>query len=93
MQVCLDILDTAIANPVPPVDTGVPEEVRDATRVACNASVVHQADRMQRELVGKRMWEFRELSSSSGGKAASCKEAAQVRVDVVFVPLSWSLVN
>ena len=27
----------------------VPEEVREASRVACNASVVHQADRMLRD--------------------------------------------
>ena len=84
MQVCLAIVDTAFANPVPPSPIGVPEEVRDASRVACNASVVHQADRMLRDLVGKRMRDFREESSSgSGGEAASCKEAAQVCVVVV----------
>ena len=87
LQVCLAIADAAFANPVPPVAAnGVSEEVRDASRVACNASVVHQADRMLRDLVGKRMREFRESSSSSvsggevAGEVAPNKEAAQVGV-------------
>ena len=92
-QVCLAIVDTAFANPVLPVAAGVPEEVRDASRVACNASVVHQADRMLRDLVGKRMREFRESSTNSGVEATSNKEAAQVCVDVVHVPHPRSLVN
>ena len=85
-QVCLAIVDTAFANPVPPVGAGVPEEVRDASRVACNASVVHQADRMLRDLVGKRMREFRETSAGPGeaaGEAASDKATSKVCVVVV----------
>ena len=86
-QVCLAIVDTAFANPVLPSSApAVPEEVRDASRVACNASVVHQADRMLRDLVGKRMREFRETSAGPGeaaGEAASDKATSKVCVVVV----------
>merc|ERR1719458_2174436 len=76
LEVCLAIVDTAFANPVLPSSApAVPEEVRDASRVACNASVVHQADRMLRDLVGKKMREFRE-STSEGDED---KDAVQVR--------------
>ena len=79
-QVCLAIVDTAFANPVLPSSApAVAEEVRDASRVACNASVVHQADRMLRDLVGKKMREFREDSFSEADEAPD-KSAAQVRV-------------
>ena len=80
-QVCLAIVDTAFANPVLPSSApAVPEEVRDASRVACNASVVHQADRMLRDLVGKKMREFRESTS----EADEDKDAVQVRVVLMF---------
>ena len=73
------IVDTAFANPVQPSSSaaaaGVPEEVRDASRVACNASVVHQADRMLRDLVGKKMREF--AADSSSVEAAAKKSRSQ----------------
>ena len=59
-QVCLAVVETAFGNPVLPAPPAVPEEKRDASRVACNASVVHQADKMLRDLVGKKMREFRD---------------------------------
>ena len=65
---------------LPSAAAAVPEEVREASRVTCNASVVHQADRMLRDLVGKKMREFRESTS----EADEDKDAVQVRVVLMF---------
>jgi len=58
----LDLVDSivlaATANPIAPVET-VSEEVREKDRVACSASLVHQADKYLRGMVNKRMGELR----------------------------------
>ena len=52
------IVEAATNNPVTPVET-VNEEEREKDRVACSASLVHQADKCLRGLVNRRMGELR----------------------------------
>jgi len=57
------IVIAATVNPVTPIET-VSEEVREKDRVACSASLVHQADKYLRGIVNKRMGKFRDKGLS-----------------------------
>ena len=65
------IVEAATNNPVTPVET-VSEEDREKDRVACSASLVHQADKYLRGLVNKKMGELR----SHGLSKEDMKEAS-----------------
>jgi len=58
LELVESIVQSATENPVTPGET-VSEEVRELDRVACSASVVHQADKYLRGLVNRRMGELR----------------------------------
>ena len=58
LELVESIVQAATANPVTPVEN-VSEEVREKDRVACSASLVHQADKYLRGFVNKRMGELR----------------------------------
>ena len=72
LELVESIVQAATANPVTPVET-VSEEVREKDRVACSASLVHQADKYLRGMVNKRMTELR----TQGLSKESMKEVSQ----------------
>ena len=59
LPMCAQVIEMAFANPARVVEPTVSSEERDASRAACTANVVHQADKMLRDCVGDSIKEFR----------------------------------
>ena len=54
--------------------------LRDKSRIACSASVVHQADKLLRKIVGAKIKEFTSNSTAEGNDVPPPKSKADVQV-------------
>eukprot|EP00092_Neocalanus_flemingeri_P014854 GFUD01016038.1.p1 GENE.GFUD01016038.1~~GFUD01016038.1.p1 ORF type:complete len:326 (+),score=83.05 GFUD01016038.1:39-1016(+) len=77
LELVESIVEAATVNPVIPVET-VSEEVKEKDRVACSASLVHQADKYLRGMVNKKMGEMK----SQGLNKEGMKEASHTIYNV-----------
>jgi len=76
------IVEAATNNPVTPVET-VSEEDREKDRVACSASLVHQADKCLRGLVNKKMGELRSQGLSKEDMRGASHNIYNVKGEVL----------
>lgn len=65
------IVSLALQNPVKPIPE-VDQEARDRSRAKCTASIVHQADKVLRKQIGRRM---KDVKSESDGDAKVLEDA------------------
>ena len=77
------VIEAAASNPVQEALPDVSEEERARDRVACTASVVHQADKILRSLVNKRMLSFKKSGLSREEMNTASKKIYSVKSEVL----------
>ena len=77
------VIDAATDNPVQEIVPKVSEEEREKDRVACDASVIHQADKCLRSFVNKRMFAMKQSGLSKEEMNAASKHVYKVKTEVL----------
>ena len=77
------VIEAAAGNPVQEAIPEVSEEDRARDRVACSASVVHQADKILRNLVNRRMLSFKKSGLSREEMNTASKKIYSVKSEVL----------
>ena len=77
------IINAATDNPVKEVVPNVSEEEREKDRVACNASVIHQSDKLLRTLVNKKMISLKRDGQSKEDMNNASKRIYSIKNEVL----------
>jgi len=77
------VIEAAIDNPAQEIVPNVSEEEREKDRVACDASVIHQADKCLRSFVNKRMFAMKQSGLGKDEMNAASKRIYKVKSEVL----------
>eukprot|EP00095_Tigriopus_kingsejongensis_P012397 maker-scaffold364_size194629-snap-gene-0.17 protein:Tk12397 transcript:maker-scaffold364_size194629-snap-gene-0.17-mRNA-1 annotation:"l-seryl-trnasec kinase" len=80
LRMCDSIVELALDNPVKPVPDN--SEERDRSRRKCTASVIHQADKLLRQRVGRKIRELRTSPSSEVGSSPGACQGPVLQITV-----------
>ena len=77
------VIEAAASHPVLAAEPEVSEEERERDRVSCTASLVHQADKLLRSLVNKRMLSLKKSGLSKEEMNAASKKIYSVKIEIL----------
>ena len=77
------VIESALKNPVEKVESSVTEEEREHDRVVCNSSIVHQADKLLRMIVNKRMLSLKQSGLSKDEMNKASKHIYSVKTELL----------
>ena len=77
------VIEAAASHPVQEAVPEVSEEERERDRVSCSASLVHQADKLLRSLVNKRMLEMKKSGLNKEEMNTASKKIYSVKTEIL----------